>query len=251
MKLDSAFLIAFLAVLMRVGAMFIVTPVFGGGQTPPVVRTFFAMALAFALCPLMTGAIPVPESLYDLVMLAGREMAFGLMIGFCVQAVLVASELAGSFLDFHLGFGLSAMLNPIEGVPPSILGRFKFYLTVVLLFAVNGHHLAINALVDSYGVTSSLNLDSSLQIISDTISRIGVAGIQIALPVAAAAFVVDAALGLVSRAVPQINVLMSGISAKILVGMIALSLTLPTLAYGVNEGITFMATSLKHMTSGN
>lgn len=249
MSLDSSFLIAFLAVAMRVGAMLLAAPLFGGGQTPPSVRALFAIAVAFALSPLAVGHVPVPETLYDLGALVFREIAFGLVIGFLAQIVLLMAEIAGSFLDYHMGFGMSAMLNPLNGIPSSTIGRFKFMMAMMLLLAVNGHHIPIAALVSSYEVSAQLSVQSSFDVVMKGIAYIGIAAIQIALPVAAVGFVVDAVLGIINRAAPQINVLMTGISGKILAGMVAISLTLPSLAYGVNAGIEYMAKAMHQLSS--
>ena len=248
MTLDSSLLIAFLALVVRIGAMFVAAPLFGGANTPPSVRALLSIAIGMALCPLLAGHVAVPGTLYDLGTLVFREVSYGLLIGFCVQSVLLVAEIAGSFLDFHLGLGLSAALNPIEGIPSSTLSKFKYTLALVLLLAVNGHHIPIRALLYSFEVSSQLNLASSFTVVMNGLAHIGVAAIQIALPVAAVGFVVDVALAVVNRAVPQINILMSGISAKILAGMIALSVALPGLAHGIDASIEYMARSVQQLT---
>lgn len=237
MKWDIPLFVAFLAAFLRTSAMFLATPLFGGVGIPIMVRVYFAGAVSLALSPLIYGNITTPETLYDLLPLAFHEISFGLALGFCVNLVLSAAESAGAFLDMQIGLGLASVLVPNTEIPTSILSRFKFMLALVLLFVTNGHHILMNALVRSYTVNSTLNLESSLTTLLDGLASFSMLTLQIALPVAAASFMVDVALGMISRAVPQINILMAGLSAKLLVGILALSLALPALGYGISEAI--------------
>ena len=71
----------------------------------------------------------------------------------------------------------------------------------------------------------------------DLVSTLTLLGIQMAAPVAAVSFVVDAALGLINRAVPQMQTLVVGMPAKVLMGLIALSVGLPALVGSVEQGV--------------
>ncbi len=238
MTLDSALLIAFLAAFLRTSAMVLASPLFTGTGTPTMVRIFFALALSFAISPLLQGHIAVPAEMYGLAAFGFYEIVCGLMIGFAVQMVLLSAQVAGAFLDIQVGFGLGSVLAPNTSVPATVLSRFKFMMAMVVFISMNGHHLLINALIASYSASTQISADAGLQMALDGMWKMSLLALQIAIPVAAVSFIVDACLGIVSRAVPQINVLMAGISAKLLVGMLALSLTLPAIAMGVSNGIT-------------
>jgi len=237
MNWDIPLFVAFLASFLRTSSMFFAAPLFGGVGIPIMVRVFFAGAVSLALAPLVYGTVTTPETLYDLLLLACREIFFGLALGFCANLVLSAAESAGAFLDMQIGLGLASLLVPNTEVPPSVISRFKFMLALVLLFVTNAHHILMNALARSYTLNSALTLDLSLSTLLNGLASFSMLTLQIALPVAAASFVVDVALGIISRAIPQINILIAGLSAKLIVGILALSLVLPAVGYGVSEAI--------------
>lgn len=247
MTWDIPVFVAFLAAFLRTSAMFFAAPLFGGLGIPILVRIFFAGAVSLALSPLIQGNIATPETFYDLLSLAFMEICFGLALGFCVNLVLSAAESAGSFLDMQIGLGLASLLVPNTVMPTSILSRFKFMLALVLLLVTNGHHILMNALAQSYTLNSVLSLETSLTVLLNGLASFSMLTLQIALPVAAASFLVDVALGIISRAVPQINILMAGLSAKLLVGIISLSLVLPALGYGISEAIDTFANLLPRL----
>lgn len=237
MTLDSNFLIALLAVFLRASAMVLISPLFTGTGTPTKVRVFFSVALALALAPALSGAIPVPSNLYDLAAIAVEEVAFGLILGFLVQMVMLAAQVAGSFLDLSIGLGLASILAPNASIPGSIIARFKYFLALVLFLSLDGHHLMIQAMLAGYRVQVPLGGEVVYQMMLTGVWQMSLIALQIALPVAAVSVVVDACFGIISRAVPQINVLIAGISGKMLIGILALSLSLPTLAVGVSRSL--------------
>lgn len=244
MNLDSAFLAAFFAAFLRTSAMVLAAPLFGGNGTPVIVRVFFAAALSLCLTPILYGNVAVPNDAISLLLFVGKEIACGLLIGVAVQFVLWAAEIAGNFLDMQVGFGLASVLVPNQVIPSTVISKFKFMLALVLLVTVNGHHLLIQALAASYATADRITMAKAYDQILGGLAEMSLLAIQIAAPVAAVAFVVDATLGIVSRAVPQINILMVGISAKLLAGMVAVAVGLPALAGGVSRGIELAAQSL-------
>ncbi len=244
MTIDTALLIAFLAGFLRTSAMVFAAPLFTGTGVPVMVRVFFSFGLSLALTPIIYPIVVVPQDLHALFMFGIQEIAFGLVLGFCVQLIMLAAEVAGSFLDLQVGFGLASVLVPGSNIPGGIIAKFKFLLALVLFVSINGHHIMFEALASGYRISHELNLQISFETALMALGRMSILAIQIAAPVAAVMFVVDACMGIVSRAVPQINVLMAGISGKILIGMIGLSVSLPALAIGVNRAIDWTGDSL-------
>lgn len=250
MSLDSALLAAFFAGFLRTSAMVLAAPLFGGNGTPVIVRIFFAAALSLCLTPILYGQVSIPSDALSLLFFAGKEIACGLLIGVAVQFVLWAAEIAGNFLDMQVGFGLASVLVPNQSLPSTVISKFKFMLALVLLVTVNGHHLLVQALVTSYRAGDSITMATAFDQVLTGLGTMSLLAIQIAAPVAAVAFVVDASLGIVSRAVPQINILMVGIPGKLLAGIVAVGIALPALAAGVSRGVEIAAEALGKTFAG-
>jgi flagellar biosynthetic protein FliR len=177
----------------------------------------------------------LPHDLYGLVAAVGREAMAGILIGSFVNLALQALQMAGSFMDLQSGLGSSHVLNPLNGVQSTVLSQLKGMLAIVIFLAADGHHLLIAAFVRSYTVIPSIGqIQASFVGLLSTIMLIS---LQIAAPVMAVGFIVDAALALMVRAVPQMNVMHVGMPAKIGAGLAAVCLGLPIAVVGVNEAV--------------
>src|SRR5690606_4570787 len=129
-----------------------------------------------------------------------------------------------------IGFGMVNVIDPQTGMQIPMMAQFKFAVAMLVLFVVNGHHALLLALSQSFSV-----LPVGFAHMSGAVARVGidafgqmfVLALRIALPVVAALFVTDVALGIVARTVPQINVFFVGIPLKIGVGLVILVVVLP------------------------
>ncbi|HLK16867.1 MAG TPA: flagellar biosynthetic protein FliR [Fimbriimonadaceae bacterium] len=239
MKLDEATLFAFLLVFVRCSAMLLASPVFGGPTMPGHIRVFTCVCIAGSLTVVLKPQIgPVADSIPGLALAVMGEAIAGLLIGGLISLVLQATQMAGAMLDVHIGLGMSQTLNPLTGVPVTVISQFKYMLGVVIFLSANAHHLMFRALVDSYNHAPALgaNLPGIHTGVVSFLAAMTLLAVQIAAPVTAVSLIVDAALGLIAKAVPQMQALQVGIPAKVGVGIAALSLSLPPLVAAVTGG---------------
>jgi len=230
--------------------MLLLSPIFGADNVPVQIRVFTTLALASALTFLIRpGVGEVPQNMYVLVMSIGHEIVAGMLIGAMLSLVLQAAQMAGAFVDLQLGLSLSQVLNPIDGVSVSIIGQFKFMLAMIIFLEIDAHHVMLQAFVHSYHAMPAPTfamLPSIETSFVGLITQLSLVALQIAAPVAAVSLVVDAALGVIGKAVPQMQVFMVGMPAKIGVGMIAAAVALPALVNGVQYGVDLGASALSH-----
>ena len=243
---------AALLVFVRIGAALISAPGFSSNSIPAHIRIVVGCALAGALTSVVRSHVaPVPPDMAGLLGQVITEAATGILIGMTLHLAIQAAGIAGTFLDAQVGLSMSQVMNPIDGVPVSILGQFKSMLAVVIFLSLDAHHLLFGALVRSYD-TPPLTLDSLPAILSGVQSLMGMAlmtAIKIAAPALGATLLVDAALGVLSRAVPQIQPLQIGMPAKIGAGLLAVAFGLPALVGGVSFGVDAAGTMLGHIFS--
>lgn len=241
MQFDEALLYAFLLVFVRAGSMLLSSPVFGAQNTPLPIRIFTTLAIAAALSVAIQPKVgPVPGNLYGLISAVLSEAAAGLLIGLFMQLVLQAALIAGALLDLQIGLGMSQQLNPIAGIPISIIAQYKFMLALIVFLGVNGHHVMLEAFARSYDLMPAVNkgvLQAAQINYLSLLSQISLLSLTIAGPVLAVSLVVDAALGVISRAVPQMQAILVGLPAKLIMGMIALAFALPALVIGTQSAI--------------
>lgn len=224
----EATLSAFLAVLGRVAGAVFASPFFRRGQVPVLIRTALCLVLSLFLSPLvMTDGLRL-----DLVfpLRLAYEVLVGMFIGYLFTLVVSGVTMAGGLMDFEMGFGLAHVFDPTMGAFSSLLARFYTLLAVLIFFLAGGHHLLVVSVLASYRVfpAGSLELPSMLSTAAArTAAEVFVVAVKVAAPVVGALFVADVVFGLVARSVPQLNVFVLGIPLKVLLGLLAVAVTMP------------------------
>jgi len=241
---------AFLLVFVRCSAMFLTSPVFGSNSTPVQIRVFTALSLSGAIGFLVKPAVgPIPPNIAALLIVLGSEVATGLLIGAMMNLVIQAAQMAGAILDIQVGLSTSQVLNPFDGISATVLSQFKFMLATVIFLTTDAHHFLIRSLVESYNVRGGVSALSFATLQSGCIQVLSescILAIQIAAPTLAVSMVVDASLGLISRAVPQMQAMNVGMPAKVGAGILAVSVSLPPLVSATMTG-TGMVFNMFHL----
>lgn len=225
----------FLVVLFRIAGLMVTAPVFGSPSVPLPVKLGFSTAFALALTPAALGKVGTPpDDWLTLVGIVLGETLLGMLIGYLVSLFFSAVQMAGAFLDMQVGYGIYQLMNPFAPAPASLLAQFHTMLLMVVYLQVNAHHWLLGALAESFRAVpvGGVALDAvRLQpLLSDVIAQIFLLALRIAAPATAVLIVVDAALAIVSRAVPQMPVFFVGAPAKIAMGLITLAIVLPLVA---------------------
>jgi flagellar biosynthetic protein FliR len=241
--ISTAWLNGFLLALARASAWTVITPPFRATSVPVRVRVALAVGLALLVAPQLA---PSEGELSSSALIGSvvAQVGVGLALGFVVMLLLSALQAAGHMIDIVAGFGLASIYDPMSGNQSSPFGRLYELLATVLLFAVNGHVVLVRGFLHSFEAIPGTHFDAGAfaEILTQGLGSMFVAAVQIALPLGAALFVADIALGLLGRAAPKINVLVVGLGAKALVALLVAGLALPLLPAAVrmltNRGLS-------------
>jgi len=223
-------LYTFLAVLSRVASFWVALPILRRG-VPLLAKVGMAGLISLLLLP-VTAPLPVPESLIRFAFTIVRESLFGLLLGFLVALVFSTLYLAGQLIDVQMGFGAVTLFDPQTGDHVPMVAQFQNALAVLLFFLTDGHHALFAALGQSFLIvplSGAVLSDRAIQHVFDLFVSMFVLSLRIALPVMAAVFLTDVALGIITRAVPQMNVFVIGFPVKIAVGLAIYLLALPAI----------------------
>lgn len=221
----------YMLIFGRVSGFFLTVVPFSGRNVPVQIKIGLAAFTAFLiLTVLISEEIAVAGNLLGFLLQFLGELMVGLLIGFLTQIVFGALQLAGQIMDMQIGFGIVSVVDPQYGIQVPVLGSFKYFLAVLFFLTINGHHLFLKGLKHSYKLVPISNLHFTgplYSFIFQLASGMFLIALQIALPVVAALFVTDLALGIIARTVPQMNVFIVGLPLKIGVGFILLIIILP------------------------
>lgn len=221
---DFTPVVQFGLLLVRTGMLVGTAPAFGGLYAPPFVKVGLTVALASLLLPLV--AVPVTWTAPTLVLVVAREAAIGLALGMSVRVLLAGAELAGHLAGFQIGFGYAGIVDPQSGVRNTLLATLYATIALLTFLAINGHHVLLQALVESYQALpiGSGHVDASMpQIVMRLLGLMFTIGAQLAAPVVVVLLVVEVAMGLIARAAPAVNLMVIGFPVRVLVGLLILA----------------------------
>lgn len=226
----SAELYRLLLVFCRVSTALLLLPGFGDGAMPPRMRVLASMAIALCMAPLAGQAIPVPGSWAVLAALVS-EIAVGMLIGTLARIIISALQMAGQVIGqcigvaniFTVGIGLDSSAT---------IGAALHAGCLAALFAVDGHHVALRAIANSYtalplGVPPGLS--GSARSISETVAQAFHLALQLSLPFLLLTLLFNLALAGMNRAMPAVPVFMIGAPALLFAGLQLLGVTAPTI----------------------
>ena len=166
-----------------------------------------------------------------------KEAMAGIALGFVASIFLYAVRVAGTFIDFQVGFFMGNMFDPTFGTNTMLTGQFKNVLAVLVLLATNGHHLLIQGVLASFDWIALHALipawmDGRMStFLLKCIAEMFMLGFMIALPVIGTLFVVDVGLGIVAKTVPQMNLFAVFPPIKILIHFLIYIFILPSFFY--------------------
>ncbi|ANU09163.1 flagellar biosynthesis protein FliR [Planococcus antarcticus DSM 14505] len=222
----------FLLMLIRLTSFFLIAPIFSMRGVPTQFKIGIAAFLAFVAVSTLPMGDTIPlDSSYILLII--KELGTGLALGFTAALLLYAVQIAGAFIDFQMGFSMANVLDPQTGAQVPIIGHFKYMMALLFLLTANGHHLMLDGVMQSLRVfpverlAMSVKAEDIAMFMTGLFTEMFLIALQIALPIVGALFLVDVALGILAKTVPQLNIFAVGLPLKIFVGFIMLFLTMP------------------------
>lgn len=221
-SINLANLPAFLLILVRVTSFFVTLPLFSYRTVP----TRHKVAFSFFLAAIMYFTVPAPELVIDseYFLLIFKEMAVGIGVGLLAYIMLAAIQIAGGFIDFQMGFAIANVIDPQTGAQSPLVGQYLYIITLLFILAVDGHHLMIDGVFYSYELIAidqflPLKDENWIEYVLQSFNQMFIIAFLMAIPIVGCLFLVDVALGIIARTVPQLNVFVVGLPLKIFVAL--------------------------------
>ena len=241
---DPTIILTFLCALMRISLILFLMPFFGGQTIPAQVKIALCLALTVALwtkLPLMGEQMPGHP--FALALMFGAELVLGLILGLAIRFVFAAIQTGGQLIGFQMGFAMVNVVDPDSGASEAVTAHFLYMVSLLTFLSFNGHLFLLNGLVQTFELIPPGQVLISAKIAAQIFMLAGqmfLLAIQIAAPVLAALLLVDLALALVSRASPQMNVLIVGFPIKISIGFLFLGMVFELLVLHMEGFVTGM-----------
>jgi flagellar biosynthetic protein FliR len=218
---------AFLLVFVRVLAFFAVLPIYAHRSIPNTLKIGLALFLAWTMVFTIESPVVVIDAIYFLLIF--KEVLVGLVVGLIAAILFYAIQVAGGFIDYSMGFMIANVVDPQTGAQTPLTGSYLYTFALLFLLLVNGHHLLLDGIYYSYQfvpmdqIPLPFGQENIIQYVATTFNAMFIIAFQMAFPIVGSLFLVDVGLGMISRAVPQMNVFVVGMPLKILVGLLLLT----------------------------
>ena len=139
----EAWLAQYLWPFFRIGACFMVAPVFGAQFVPPRMRLFLAGAITFIVAPLVPPPAMSCRSRSQGCVVTIQQIIIGVAMGFALQLVFDALAMGGQLLSNSMGLGFAFNVDPLRGTSTPVLGQLYMLLVTLTFLALNGHLVLI------------------------------------------------------------------------------------------------------------
>ena len=229
----NTWLASFLWPLTRILGLISVAPMFGSASIPARVKIGLSVLLAIVIAPTVPS-LPAtdPMSLTGLLILI-QQLVIGLSIGFAMRIVFAGVEMSGEISSMTMGLGFAIFYDPQSRGHSSVISQFLSLLTMMIYLASDLHLVLLSTLADSFTllpISPATVSGGGFQQVASWGGRIFSAGVQLSLPIVAALLITNMALGVLTRAAPQLNIFGIGFPITIGVGFTMIALSLPYLA---------------------
>lgn len=233
---------------IRCGAALIAAPMVSGIVIPPQLRAL----LAFALAVFVAGWLPIPE-LPEMMSFAAmlaivQEVVIGAALGFVLQIAFAVPLIAAEQISGTMGLAIATSIDPASGAQSGALGSYFGLVMTLLFYAIGGHLLWFEMLLESYRVMPAGAFTFGETGARDIVMFAGygfATAAAIALPVVLVLLSVQVVTGTISRSAPALNLFALGLPAGVLAGIAALITVMPI----VVEQFTALLTATLEQTA--
>ncbi|MDH5480929.1 MAG: flagellar biosynthetic protein FliR [Nitrosomonas sp.] len=244
----NTLLITFFWPLTRILSMIASAPILGNPSFPVRAKLGLALMITILVVPTLEQPVPQidPNSGLGLLVLM-QQIMIGAAIGFVMRIIFVAVEMAGEIIGLQMGLGFAIFFDPQNSAQVPLIGRFLGVIASLAFIAIDGHLIMIALISQSFNtlpIAPAGLSESTLTVLANWGGEIFKAGLQLSLPVLTALLITNLALGILTRAAPQLNIFAVGFPLTLSIGFLILALSIshyaPVLEHFILEGLYLM-----------
>jgi flagellar biosynthetic protein FliR len=237
---------------LRVGGFALTAPAFSETVVPGRIKIVLTVTLAFLMAPMVQ--VPAALSIFSGagVLAAVQELLIGVAIGMVVQLAFEALTFAGQSISLTMGLGFATLVDPQRGAQTTVLGQMFMIFGVLTYLAINGHLVLLGALAESFQTLpiGAAHIDRNF-LLSVALwgAQVFQSGLLIALPAVIALVIVNLALGVVTRAAPQLNLFGIGFTITLMCGFFVLITGMDGIMAGISNLINSALAAVTDLVS--
>lgn len=196
--------------------------------TPKMFKVAFSLFMSVIITFTINIDVNIVTTL-DLVNYTIMETTTGLVLGYITSLCFNSLKIAGALIDQQLGLSMINIYDPTTKEQNTLVQNLIYWMGIIIFFSMNGHHKLIEGIQQSFKLIpiGESIISNNFTYIINVFVECFVIGFKIAVPVVLALIITDLVIGLISRSVPQLNVMIIGMPLKVLVGIAFFIIALP------------------------
>lgn len=239
----------FLLIFARMGGCIFFNQIFGRGNLPAMYRISLSLMLAITVY----GLLPVQEAIVVGSMLAYgilivKELLIGFLIGHIISLFFSVVVIGGEVIDLQIGMSMSQIYDPHSNVSVGVTGRFLNVFTLLLFFSAGGHMALIQIFVTSCKLINIGSFSIPREVffnLTELFSKILIYSMKLALPIMAVEIITEAGIGILMKAIPNIQVFSVNIQLKLFIGFMLIIVLVPSFSAFIENLLTVMFETIK------
>ena len=221
--LDITKILFFLALFSRIIGVFSTAPILGAKVIPVQIKIVLSLIIAYLLFVLFPGEQNMFANIKTIpyLFIIFSETIIGVLIGYVAMMIFTAIQFAGSIIDRSMGMMIASVIDPMSKERQSLTGQLQYIVSILLFLLFNGHHYIILALANSFELLPIGTLHFSGSFIGTFMTIINnsfIIGLKLSAPIVGILFLIDFSLGIIAKSIPQMNVFLTGMPLKSMVG---------------------------------
>ena len=243
-------------IVTRMTGFVLFSPIFGRRGIPGIVKGGLIMVLSWAVIGATGGGVPVPGTLLEHMLRLLLELAVGLALGYVMRLFFAVAQFGGEIIDAQMGITMAQTYDASSQANMTVSGSLLNILMILIFFAENGHHTLLRLLLTSgelvpYG-GASIGLPAAEQIVVFFLQCM-LLSVKLGLPILAAEMLGELSMGILMKAIPQINAFVINMELKVIVGLVLLYLFLRPMTeflLGVEQDMLVAVEQMLYLFSG-
>lgn len=223
----------FLFVGGRIAGMVFTVPIFGSRNYPAMLKAGFILFLSILVTPYADAPQNfAPTSGISFFMIMFNEILIGLFLGLLVSLFINFVYYAGDIMDHQMGFSIISVVNPTDETQIPMTANILYILSILVFLVLNLHHKLILGVIYSFQtieIGTFFSASQSLSIVLEIIRDSFLTGLAIAAPFMITILVSDIILGMLSKAMPGMNIFILGMPFKVFFGLLLFTIVMPFL----------------------
>ncbi|MEI6211071.1 MAG: flagellar biosynthetic protein FliR [bacterium] len=222
----------FMLTLARTAAIIFALPFFDA-RIELQIRVGLALAITLALLPVLPDtwiqAAQAIHSLPEILLALLNEVLLGAAIGLICSMFVGACQIAGEFMGLSNSLSAAESLDPFSGISSPAMVQIMTTVFLLMILLSNSHLALLRMLGASFRTLPptmtwiSAGLGEHIVALGTSMFTLGVG---LAMPLIAAALLVDICFALVARLAPEVNILFLSLPVRLTIGFALFGLTL-------------------------